>query len=554
MKTKLLPTILIAGGLILLAMYFIPFGKATLKDSIQHAAYIMPSAYKVYSNPDALNGEYYLFKMLLTNTSKEEAQNVTVSYRIPNYIDWTDLQDIPIIYAGQNIVVKCYARFKDDIVEKMTQSQENVEIKITWNSGQSRTENFPVQIMGRNQFVWTDIPSEEISSLGDLEINDPLLACLVTPEDPIVKYYTQQVQEKVLKGEEAGVTQKPEDVANFLEGIYDATLLSHMVYSSSGGIPQQLGDVQSLIQNIRLPREVLTGNTGLCIELSLLYASILKDAGLHPVIFLIPGHAFPGVKLDDGNYIIIESTCIGGEGLGAIRTADYALKTGQKEFEDFAEKSQEGDPRYVLVNIDNLQSNGVVPMELKDDEFLRKKIDDITQNFGGGNSPPDNQRQNNTYASSNGGGGGAGGNSNSGSSVLSYNNGIINFNYPAGWVKQNNPIAQMPFYVSYIYTPDKTSEIDVFNFPGFANSNVAMAYVRQQAATLLGINIQYQAAGSSNGYFLYKGVSTSSIGTEGWMGVFKSTGNGIAGITVGGMNYNYAQMSPIYQSILSTVK
>ncbi len=53
-----------------------------------------------------------------------------------------------------------------------------------------------------------------------------------------------------------------------------------------GGDETNYGDNTTLTQHVRLPREVVSGNTGLCIELSLLHASVYKAAGLHPVIFL----------------------------------------------------------------------------------------------------------------------------------------------------------------------------------------------------------------------------------------------------------------------------
>ncbi|MDB5134324.1 MAG: hypothetical protein JWP37_927 [Mucilaginibacter sp.] len=119
--------------------------------------------------------------------------DVKISYRIPNFIDWTDLQDVPSVYPGQHVVIRCYPHFKDDIVNRMTQSQETVEIKIEYNGGKVKNESFGFNMMGRNQFVYTDIPPDEVTSYTDMMHNTQLLPWLVTPEDPIVKYYTSQV-------------------------------------------------------------------------------------------------------------------------------------------------------------------------------------------------------------------------------------------------------------------------------------------------------------------------------------------------------------------------
>jgi len=543
MKKNLPAIICLAAGLLLLGFHFLPFGKGSLNVTIKHADYIMPAAYKVYANPDALNGEYYLFKMLMNNDGKTTLNDVKVSYRILNYVDWTDLETIPKIYPGQNAVVRCYPQFKDDIVNKMTQSQEKVEIKISYNGGQTMNEDYTFKMMGRNQFVYTDLPPEEIAGYPDMFRNDQLIGCLVTPEDPIIKYYTQQVQEKVMKGEEASISNKPEDAVKFLMGLYAATYVSHMVYSGTEGIPQKLGDINSLVQSTRLPREVVTGNTGLCIELSLLYASILKSAGLHPVIFLIPGHAYPGI-LVNGQYYAIEATGIGGEGLGSRMSPADAYKAGMKELNEFVQNLQAGDNRYTYVDIDAMEAKGVVPMELKDDEFLRKKIDEIAESFSGGSrtvpEEPESHLEKQSYA----------GTGNSSSSVRSYS-GVVSFSYPAGWQRYNYPFAQFPFVVSAIRSRDNTSWISVYNLPGAGSADQAMQYIANRLYSG-GISVRYQLVNNANGYAVYRGTSSSNTGTTEWEGAFRSSGNGIVGITVGGLNYE--QKSGMFNSILSTVR
>lgn len=282
-----------------------------LKLEIQSSKVLMPAAYKVYANPKALKGKYYLFKMLVTSESRNTLFDIKVSYRIPKYIDWTEIEVIKRLDQGQSAVVCCYPVFDDKIVEKTTSSTEKTEIRLVSGSI-SKEEDFSFEMKGRNDIVYTSIPAKEISGYPDMFDNSDLIACFITPEDPIIKYYTQQIQEKVLKGEDASVSKNPKEAVRFLMGIYDATLVAHMVYSGTKGIPSGFDDVESIVQHLRLPREVVTGNTGLCIELSLLYASILANEGLSPIIYLIPGHAYPGFQLG-GKYYAIEATSIGGK-------------------------------------------------------------------------------------------------------------------------------------------------------------------------------------------------------------------------------------------------
>lgn len=545
MKRKWVPLLLAGLGAILLILRFVPFSSADVSASIDGAPYIMPAAYKVYANPTALNGRYFLFKMLLTNDSKRTLKNMKVSYRIPNFIDWTDLDKVPTLYPGQHDVVMCYPQFKDDIASKMTESEERAEIKITYNNGREDDETYGFKIMGRNQFVYTDIPAQEVSSVADLESNDPLICCMVTPEDPIVKYYTQLVQDKVMKGEEASVSNTPQDAVKFMENLYAATYLSNMVYSGDEGIPANLGDISSTIQSIRLPREVITGNTGLCIELSLLYASVLKVAGLHPIIFMIPGHAYPGV-LVNGEYFAIEATGIGGQGLGGRMPPDSALAYGMRELGTFFQSVQAGDPRYVLIDVDHLEAEGVVPMELKDDQFLRQKVDEIAAswNLGGGtqnNQVPQRQTQPQPQPRIQP--------RPEGTSMASYG-GSVHFNYPANWSRYDHPFANMPFLESYITPADKSSEIDVYSLPGISNPNQGLAYLSQQFSSR-GARMSYQELSSNNGYYIFEGNTQFSSGYVHWKGVFRLEANGLVGITIG--SFQYSQISGLINSILQSV-
>ena len=76
-------------------------------------------------------------------------------------------------------------------------------------------------------------------------------------------------------------------------------------------------------QRIRLPGEVLDQSSGNCIELTLLYASVVEALGMQSAIVIVPGHAYVAVRVDDTNdsYYFIETTIIGRS------TFDEALKT-----------------------------------------------------------------------------------------------------------------------------------------------------------------------------------------------------------------------------------
>src|SRR5690606_7160157 len=50
-------------------------------------------------------------------------------------------------------------------------------------------------------------------------------------------------------------------------------------------------------QKIRLPGQILDSRVGTCLDITLLFASALEQAGLNPIITLPKGHALVGVWL-----------------------------------------------------------------------------------------------------------------------------------------------------------------------------------------------------------------------------------------------------------------
>jgi uncharacterized membrane protein YgcG len=559
---KFFPIALMAAGILMAFNKPIAglISPADLKISISRPPIIMPSIYKVYANSEALNGKYSLFKLVITNTSGSAAKNVEVSYSVSNYIETTLAEKIPLIQPGQTAVVNCFPSFPEKIVEKMTDSKETVKIFVKGNNVNTIEESFTIAVKGRNEFMYNFMPGDEIRTSAEYFDNMPLLSCLVTPNDPIIKYLTQQIQEKVLKGEAASVENKEQEGVRVLQGIYYATLASHMVYSGTSGVPEKISDVSSIVQNIRLPREVMTGKTGLCIELSLLYASIMACAGMDPIVYLVPGHAYPGFKMNN-HYYALESTAIGGEGLGGRKSPQEALEAGMKNLNTFFERVQAGDDRYTVVDIREAIKNGAVAMELKDDNFLRQKIDEIAKSFDNTNTQitsnvqPTNGGQREQGGGNNDGGGGGGndgGNNNSGGGGRNipsgYNlyEGAITFAYPGSWHLSPRTQYTMPQCKHLFANKSNVAFVEVYNFPGYNNPDQALKSINQWVGRY-GYGLQYQSSGQVNGYTIYNGQTGNASGaTLNWVAAFKATGNGVAGVAAGA----YANTGTTHQQTL----
>ncbi|MEM7086652.1 MAG: hypothetical protein AAF489_10750 [Bacteroidota bacterium] len=547
MKKLVIPLLVSGLGLLIIGASFLfsAKGSGSLDIDIVKTATLMPAAHNVYANEEALDGKYYLFKAKITNTSKSTLEDVTVRYRIPGYIEWTELDVIGEMFSGQTASVRCYPKFPESIAEKMTESSEKAEIEISWDGASEDDmieEEFGFRISSRGEYMFTNIPASEIAGWADVYNNDALLACYVTPNDPIVQYYTQNIQEKILMGEAASVTKDPNEAIRFLTGIYNATILSHMVYSGTKGIPESLQDVSKFSQKNRLPREVITGNTGLCLELSLLYASVLSNAGLDPIIFLVPGHAYPGFKLN-GQYYAIEATGIGGEGLGKIMSADEAFQTGQKELSEFIKMWQNGDPRYTMVDIHEVNQEGVTPMALKDDAFLRKKVDDIVGSWSAAGTTTlvgNNGTQNTRLVSNTSGGNSSGASSSSGGRALS-------LAIPQGWQTLMRPAPQIPILTAQASSPDQSMSISVYDVP--ANNGAEAMNAISSTLYNYGMSVEFQMDGST----VY-GNTYSNEGTYTWVAKTLRKNGGIRVVAIGSPDYLFQSNSGTINQLFNSIR
>jgi hypothetical protein len=72
------------------------------------------------------------------------------------------------------------------------------------------------------------------------------------------------------------------------------------------------GDLANSTQRIRLPRETLTLNNANCIDVSVAFASAMENLGMKPVIIIVPGHAFTGVRLgpDSSDILYLDLTVL----------------------------------------------------------------------------------------------------------------------------------------------------------------------------------------------------------------------------------------------------
>lgn len=146
-----------------------------------------------------------------------------------------------------------------------------------------------------------------------------------------------------------------------LKAIYDAVAARGVVYVATGipFVPAEQEEQGLYLQRIKLPYQVLQTRSGMCIELSLLFASAYEKIMLDPKIIGVPGHAYlavPSSRLS-ATYYVIETTLVG------RASFDEAISVGAQEFDEaLPELGRDRYDDYYWLDLEDTRREGILPI------------------------------------------------------------------------------------------------------------------------------------------------------------------------------------------------
>jgi very-short-patch-repair endonuclease len=128
-----------------------------------------------------------------------------------------------------------------------------------------------------------------------------LTAAYILPNHPQVqqilsnasKILRKSVPGAALDGYQSGSSQRVIDIAY---AIYTAIGQLQISYINPPASFENTG------QKVRFPDDMVSHQLGTCLDLSMLFAACLEQAGLYPLLVIIQGHAFVGVWMHDTHY------------------------------------------------------------------------------------------------------------------------------------------------------------------------------------------------------------------------------------------------------------
>lgn len=129
-----------------------------------------------------------------------------------------------------------------------------------------------------------------------VQVLPELLSSFVTPNIPAVQQLLQACTTELqrLSGNPSLDDYQSQDISRarmMMAAIYNTIKQAQIVYATVPASFEQQG------QRVRMPDVVVNQRMGNCLDMSLLFASCLEAAGLHPLIVIIKGHAFVGAWL-----------------------------------------------------------------------------------------------------------------------------------------------------------------------------------------------------------------------------------------------------------------
>jgi hypothetical protein len=186
----------------------------------------------------------------------------------------------------------------------------------------------------------------------------PFIASWVTPHDPQVEAILARAKEfmpgRRLPGYEEWKSADQQRDATYAEAkaIYRAVQQSGLSYVKSS---ITFGRNTDISERVRLPGESISHNSANCIDGVVMYASLFENLGMKPVVVLVPGHAYVGVREAENSddYLYIE-TAITGRGA----SFENAVRAATRGIAKYSDKD------VMRIRISQARDAGIYPMPL----------------------------------------------------------------------------------------------------------------------------------------------------------------------------------------------
>lgn len=258
--------------------------------------------------------------LTITNTSNQPIVQV-ISAEIP---DWSRrLQQSIVVGPQQTTALRINPELTPIAFSNAEIARASLHLNVADERGTTMfAQTRPVLIHSGSDLYW-----------GKQFSNAQVVARWVTPHDPSVLRLVSDAHKFVPGGRMPGYgttsqskTMLTQQVTRQAEAVFKALQRSGFNYVSS---IYTFGGFTNVAQRIRLPRETLNLDSANCMDISVVFASAIENLGMKPVLVIVPGHAWTGVRLgpDSADILYVDLTVLPkGNFKKAQQRAQYWLK------------------------------------------------------------------------------------------------------------------------------------------------------------------------------------------------------------------------------------
>ena len=302
--------------------------------------------YPVFANYASLLSQdqrkFGIVAVTVSNPTKE-ILHWRVAVRVPGWSD-EEIQIVEVPGSSYRTLL-----FAPSFLPRFYQNREiaaaTVHVSIADLTGRSVYETTaPVRLRSSEDIYW-----------GKNFQYAPFIASWVTPHaqevEGVLALAKNYMPDRRLPGYENWKSAADQEKETYLEARAIFTALKQMglsyVKSSS-----TLGEHKGVSERVRMPRVSLAHNSANCIDAAVTYAALFENLGMEPMVVVVPGHAYVGVRV--------------AEGTDRSLFIDAAL-TGRSSFDAAVLSGKNGLAKYdpgavTTVNIDQARASGIYPM------------------------------------------------------------------------------------------------------------------------------------------------------------------------------------------------
>ncbi|MBL7003470.1 MAG: tetratricopeptide repeat protein [Gammaproteobacteria bacterium] len=240
--------------------------------------HVFSAAYKKYTTKP-------IGSITLENVGATDFGNLTLSFQIKEFMDFPQVQKIPLIKGSSKQTFDIKAIFNNKILQVDEDTGVQVEVKVSYLRDGQKDDIILTQAMtiyGKNAMMWGDAL---------------MVGSFVTPKDDSLRNFVREVVNKY-QPDPGPLNDKLVTAMS-----YFSSLNAHGTkYIVDPNTPySSLRDDQ--VDYVQFPRETLRLKSGDCDDLSVLYSAGLENLGINTALLEVPGHLLmmfdTGLSIDD---------------------------------------------------------------------------------------------------------------------------------------------------------------------------------------------------------------------------------------------------------------